>query len=101
VAFWEKRMTEEKVEEMLEEHAEALKIYDQEISGLKKRNVELEDKLERQLTDHKQDMVNLTILVRTLYMSFAEESGRAMHPHQTEIVKLLNGLHSRLGINLP
>jgi hypothetical protein len=58
---WEREtsnMTEEKVEEMVEEHAEALKIYDQEISPLKKRNAELEDKLERHLTDHKQDMVN-------------------------------------------
>lgn len=94
-------MTQEQVEEMLEEHAEALKIYDQEISALKKRNAELEDKLERHLTDHKQDMVNLVILVRTLYMSFAEESGRAVHPHQPEIANLLNGLHSRFGINLP
>ena len=94
-------MTQEEVEEMLEEHVEALKIYDREISALKKRNVELEDKLERHLTDHKQDMVNLVILVRTLYMSFAEESGRAVHPHQTEIVNLLSGLHSRFGINPP
>ena len=94
-------MTEEKVEEMLEEHAEALKVYDSEISAVKKRNAELEDKLERHLTDHKQDMVNLVILVRTLYSSFAEESGSATHPHQSEIVNLLNGLHSRFGIDLP
>jgi hypothetical protein len=46
-------------------------------------------------------MVDLVILVRTLYQSFAEESTMAVHPHQAEIVKLLNALHARFGIPKP
>jgi hypothetical protein len=56
--------------------------------------------LERHLADHKQDMVNLVILGRTLYQYISADKSRVWHPSQAEIIKLLNGLHSRFDIDL-
>jgi hypothetical protein len=47
-----------------------------------------------------QDMVNLVILGRTLYQYISADKSRVWHPSQAEIIKLLNGLHSRFDIDL-
>ena len=82
-------------------HESDLDRQSEQIQKLEKRLSELDDELKKHISDHKRDMVDLVILVRTLYSSFSAQNGWAVHPLQSEIIKRLNDLHSRFEINPP